>query len=76
MRVMAKETSSNSHVGRPQLGKGSNMDKVKVIVEMPRGLRDAALRRAREQDVSLSKVLREATRGFVDGRLSFSLIEE
>jgi hypothetical protein len=43
---------------------------------MPRSLRDEALETAQQQDVSLSQVLRMATRAFVEGRLSFSLREE
>jgi hypothetical protein len=62
--------------GRPQVTKGRPDDKVKVIVEMPRSLRDEALETAQQQDVSLSQVLRMATRAFVEGRLSFSLREE
>lgn len=62
--------------GRPQVTKGRPGDKVKVIVEMPRSLRDEALETAQQQDVSLSQVLRMATRAFVEGRLSFSLREE
>ncbi|HZG51379.1 MAG TPA: hypothetical protein VEZ40_04515 [Pyrinomonadaceae bacterium] len=49
---------------------------MKVIVEMPRSLRDEALEVARQQDVSLSQVLRMAARAFVAGRLTFSLTEE
>jgi hypothetical protein len=56
--------------------KGKPDDKVKVIVEMPRSLRDEALEKARQQDVSLSQILRTATRAFVAGRLTFSLTEE
>ncbi|MCA1564163.1 MAG: hypothetical protein LC803_00625 [Acidobacteria bacterium] len=73
----------NSHVsrkhltaGRPRVMKGKPDDKVKVIVEMPRSLRDEALEKAQQQDVSLSQVLRMATRAFVAGRLTFSLTEE
>ena len=62
--------------GRPQLTKGKPDDKVKVIVEMPRSLRDEALEVARQQDVSLSQVLRMAACAFVAGRLTFSLTEE
>jgi hypothetical protein len=62
--------------GRPRATKGKPDDKVKVIVEMPRSLRDEALETAQQQDVSLSQVLRMATRAFVEGRLSFSLTEK
>jgi hypothetical protein len=77
MATMAKpKKTSKKGVGAPRTSSGAPDDTVRFPVELPRSLRDAALERARELDLSLGQVVRMMLRDFTSGRINVSIHED